>query len=80
MRLTREAFAELFGVHLPAAVPSRGSRACVSFSWRAAAEIEELERLCGGAVLTANINANHYFQVAIHVRRPVPQAFVLAGA
>jgi hypothetical protein len=80
MRLTREAFAELFGVHLPAAVPCAWVKGVCFVFVEGTAEIEELERLCGGVCRTENINANHYFQVAIHVGGPVPQTFVLASA
>jgi hypothetical protein len=48
MRLTREAFAELFGVHLPAAVPCAWVRGVCFVFVEGRAEIEELERLCGG--------------------------------
>ena len=48
MRLTRKAFAELFGVHLPAAVPSAWVNGVCFVFVEGKAEIEELERLCGG--------------------------------
>jgi hypothetical protein len=60
MRLTRESFAELFGVHLPAAVPCAWVRGVCFVFVEGRAEVEELERLLGRRVLTANINANHY--------------------
>ena len=49
MKLTREAFAELFGVHLPATVPSAWVRGKCLIFVEGTAEIEELERLCGSA-------------------------------
>ena len=48
MRLTREAFAELFGVHLPAAAPCAWVKGVCFVFVEGTAEIEELERLCSG--------------------------------
>jgi hypothetical protein len=48
MRLTRKAFAELFEVHLPAAVPCAWVRGVRYVFVEGTAEIDELERLCGG--------------------------------
>ena len=48
MTVTREVFAELFGVHLPAAVPSAWVSGVRFVFVEGTAEIEGLERLCGG--------------------------------
>ena len=45
MTVTREVFAELFGVHLSAAVPSAWVRGVRFVFVEGTAEIEELERL-----------------------------------
>jgi hypothetical protein len=48
MNVTREVFAQLFGVHLPAAVPSAWVNGVRFVFVEGTAEIEELERLYGG--------------------------------
>ena len=48
MRITREVFAELFGVHLPTGVPSAWVRGVRYIFVAGNVEIEELERLLGG--------------------------------
>jgi len=48
MTVTREVFAELFGVHLPAEVPSAWVKGVCFVFVEGKAEIEELEHLCGG--------------------------------
>jgi hypothetical protein len=48
MTVTREVFAELFGVHLPAAVPSAWVGGVRFVFVEGKAEIEELERSYGG--------------------------------
>jgi hypothetical protein len=50
VKITREAFAELFGVHLPTGAPSAWVRG-VRYEFVAGnVEIEELERLLGGVI------------------------------
>lgn len=48
MRITREVFAELFGVHLPEWSPSAWVKGTRYEFVDGAAELDELERLCGG--------------------------------
>ena len=48
MSITRDAFAELFGVHLSAAVPYAWVKGVRYVFVDGTAEIEELERLWGG--------------------------------
>jgi hypothetical protein len=48
MRITREAFAELFCVHLPTGAPSAWVKGTRYEFVSGANEIDELERLCGG--------------------------------
>jgi hypothetical protein len=48
VKITRGAFAELFGVHLPTGAPSAWVRGMRYEFIDGAAEIDELERLLGG--------------------------------
>jgi hypothetical protein len=48
VKITRQAFSELFGVHLPNGSPSAWVKGIRYEFVDGAAEIEELERLCGG--------------------------------
>jgi hypothetical protein len=48
VRITREVFAELFGVHLPEWSPSAWVKGTRYEFVDGAAELDELERLCGG--------------------------------
>jgi len=48
VKITRGAFAELFGVHLPTGAPSAWVRGMRYEFVSGADEIDELERLCGG--------------------------------
>jgi hypothetical protein len=48
VKITREAFSELFGVHLPTGAPSAWVKGSQYEFIDGAAEIDELERLLGG--------------------------------
>jgi hypothetical protein len=48
VKITRAAFSELFGVHLPTGAPSAWVR-CVRYEFVSGTdELDELERICGG--------------------------------
>lgn len=51
MRITREVFAELFGVHLPTGAPSAWVRGVRYVFVAGNVEIEELELLLGGVTI-----------------------------
>ena len=55
MRITREVFAELFGVHLPAGVPSAWVRGVRYVFVAGNVEIEELELLLLGGVTSGKV-------------------------
>jgi hypothetical protein len=52
VRITREVFAELFGVHLPAAAPSAWVRGIRYVFVSGVDEIEELELMLLGGVIS----------------------------